>query len=81
MTDVHQNRDAESQSGGSSLVVFWLLLLAPALYVLSFGPAVWLHERDYVSTEFVLTWYAPVKWLHVHTFLAKPLEWYANLWV
>lgn len=58
-----------------------VLLMAPVVYVLSFGPA------DYAmkccnarGVKIVLTVYAPVVWLHDHTLLREPLEWYAAFW-
>lgn len=82
MIDTHLNtHDKNPPHRLSDAGILWLLFLAPTLYVLSFGPAVWLHERGVVSTETVITWYTPVEWLHDHTFLEKPLQWYSSLWL
>jgi hypothetical protein len=60
--------------------LFALLLAVPILYVLSMGPVVAISEKTGRGGEAVKTFYAPIIWLHNHTILAKPLEWYAALW-
>jgi hypothetical protein len=54
--------------------------LSPLLYVLSIGPAGWAVDAGHFSRGQFHTLYAPVVWLHDHTLLEKPLEWYAGLW-
>ena len=50
-------------------------------FVFSFGPAVRLH--GYCSPqagELIENLYAPLEWLHDHTFLERPIEWYTRVW-
>jgi hypothetical protein len=70
-----RNRDGSRSGGGIALV----LLLSPLLYVLSIGPAGWLEKEGFLPRN-VRTVYAPVVWLHDHTPLEKPLEWYGKVW-
>jgi hypothetical protein len=47
---------------------FWivtLLLLLPALYVVSFGPACWLCNNRYLDGEIAWLIYRPITWLVV----------------
>ncbi len=66
--------------------VFWLAA-APAvlvLYVLSIGPAAWIVAvPDWMDVALPIfqIGYAPLIWLHDHTFMRNPLEWYIGLWV
>lgn len=57
-----------------------LLVLLPAAYVLSFGPAGYAMKLTGRGVKAVMTAYAPVVWLHDHTPLREPLEWYAEWW-
>ncbi len=66
-----------AQRPGASL---WLAALVGGLvlYVLSIGPAAALVSNRAALTILPKV-YAPVIWLHDHTFLEKPLEWYVGL--
>jgi hypothetical protein len=66
------------RKGGVGIVV--TLFLAPFLYVLSFGPADYAMKYTGRGVKTVMTVYAPVVWLHDHTSLRRPLEWYAEFW-
>lgn len=59
--------DRESKRSGPWVAIVALLgvIGLPVLYVLSMGPAVWMHEQGYVSPgmESVLDYvYAPIAW-------------------
>lgn len=77
MSDAPEDQD-RGQAGAAGWVAV-LLLLSPLLYILSIGPAGWLQKEGYLPRS-VRTVYAPVVWLHNHTPLEKPLEWYGELW-
>lgn len=77
MSDAPEHRDRDA--GGSAGWVAALLLVSPLLYVLSIGPAGWLEKAGYLPRS-VRSVYVPVVWLHDHTPLEKPLEWYGELW-
>lgn len=75
--------DGKRSRGGTwVLVTTTIVLLLPLLYVLSIGPvarcAAARPDDDHAALE---RFYAPVVWLHDHTFLEQPLEWYVNLWL
>ncbi|MBM4780217.1 MAG: hypothetical protein GQE15_21145 [Archangiaceae bacterium] len=55
-------------------------LIAAALYVLSIAPVAAAAEVLDLPRDSVKRVYAPVIWLHDHTPLRKPLEWYMALW-
>jgi hypothetical protein len=60
----------------------WALFLAalPLLYVLSMGPVALMAEKTRLPSRPVKAFYTPLIWLHDHTFLKQPLEWYVGLW-
>jgi hypothetical protein len=55
-----------------------------ALYPLSIGPIIWLHERELLpdwSSEPLAEFYFPVLWLAESShWVEAALEWYAELW-
>ncbi len=54
------------------------------VYVLSLGPVMQFTKdarHPYLWPDWVFTVYAPVIWLHDHTFLRKPLNTYVSWWV
>ncbi len=55
------------------------LILVPILYVATFGPAFWLHQRRFLSDEFVIDLYRPILQLVSDCRLPQPLAWYASL--
>lgn len=62
-------------------VIFPLIVLISAgLYVLSIAPVAAVAEQLDLPRDSVKRVYAPVIWLHDHTPLRKPLEWYMELW-
>jgi hypothetical protein len=67
----------------TSAPAVWLIVVAlclPAAYVLSFGPAVRLHDAGYLPSA--IRWvYEPLNWLcHVCTPFRYALHWYVGLW-
>ena len=50
------------------------------LYGVSIGPAVGLLDWLPLSRQSVEWFYAPLVWLHDHSALAGPLEWYVSFW-
>ncbi len=60
----------------------WATLLAalPVLYVLSLGPVILLAKKSGLPQASLRAFYAPLIWLHDHTLLKQPLEWYVGLW-
>jgi hypothetical protein len=77
MNEAEEQIHRSSSSGGT---LAWFLLAAPLLYILSIGPvaAIWVKTQSRVAP--LETFYAPVIWLHDHTPLKEPLEWYVELW-
>jgi len=50
------------------------------LYGVSIGPAVGLLNWLPLDDTAVRWFYSPISWLHEHTFLRAPLEWYVGSW-
>ncbi len=75
--------------GASRSTSHWPLALAAVpvvlvLYVLSIGPVAWLARSTGVEPQIApvaMIVYAPVVWLHEHTFMQEPLRWYVRLWI
>lgn len=55
-------------------------LISVVLYVLSIAPVAAAAEVLDVPRAPVRRVYTPVIWLHDHTPLRRPLEWYMELW-
>jgi hypothetical protein len=60
----------------------WIVVLAvlPLLYLLSVGPAIVMGNRHPETIEHLRKFYRPIGWLHEHTPLREPLEWWVELW-
>ena len=77
-----------SESIARGRVLSWLalvLLIVLVLYFLSAGPVSLLFDKTngfhgMISLEQMETFYQPIIWLHDHTFMKKPVEWYLSLW-
>lgn len=67
-------------SGQTSLLVGLVLVMMLVGYVASFPPVAKLTDTLGVGRGAVETVYQPLIWLHDHTPLRRPLEWYAGLW-
>jgi hypothetical protein len=72
---------SEEKERSSSLVwVIGALVLAPVLYVLSFGPVAMLWDLAGWDREPVKAAYAPVIWAARNTPLGVPIGAYLRLW-
>lgn len=72
--------DELQRPGHSGGMLAWLVLAAPLFYLLSIGPVAAIWVKTQLPVGPLETLYAPVIWLHDHTPLKKPLEWYVELW-
>jgi hypothetical protein len=77
-------KENENENGWGAGVKTALIAL-PILYVLSIGPVYyaatklkWTDERAFTALD---AFYLPLFWLHDHTPLERPLEWYTDLWL
>ena len=66
----------KSNRGGIAAMVIAL----PIFYVLSLGPVVLIAKKHDYNGHALKQVYAPVIWLHDHTFLKKSLEAYVGFW-
>jgi len=67
--------------GWAAAVCVVLVILLPAVYVLSLGPAVRYYDGCSPAMQNAIeTVYAPLVWLHENTILEEPLRWYVELW-
>lgn len=74
----------DSPRRGSESTAFFVLLLLPVLYMLSIGPVIFAVEKLHAKSAIqkpVMTFYAPMGWLHDHTALKQPIESYVHWWV
>jgi hypothetical protein len=71
----------ETREGRSTRwAVVLALLLLPALYALSLGPVKLAVVHTGQGVRAYVTFYRPLFWLHDHTPLRGPLEWYVERW-
>ena len=78
---MRQDGEQTSDSSGSA----WAARITQAgslavLYVLSIGPVVAITKSNPATVATVQAIYYPVRWLHEHTPLKRPLEVYASFW-
>lgn len=69
------------QKSGSGAVIFCglMFLFVMVLYVLSFGPALWLHWRGYLPANLLVV-YTPLGWGgEICEPFGNVLTWYKNL--
>jgi hypothetical protein len=59
------SRSTESRGGAgvAAVILLFLALLLPVLYVLSTGPVVWYCLSNEYPDDFIQTFYAPLIWL------------------
>lgn len=72
-----------AKSRSSSAAWSALIVVVPLIYVLSVGPVAYVALRLSMYNAAVAqarTFYAPVIWLHDHTFLKEPLNGYLEWW-
>lgn len=70
---------SDRRASGLEVVVIAVLAL-PVLYVLSVGPVVKVAQWLDLDGDRLKTAYAPLIYLHDHTPMKKPLEWYIGVW-
>jgi len=66
------NEDSPRRASESTTI--FVLLLLPVIYMLSIGPVIFAVERLHAKSAMqkpVMTFYAPMSWLHEHTALKK----------
>jgi hypothetical protein len=82
MAENDQSEQTEPvESSGRFSLWFWVSIAAvPVIYLLSIGPVALYVNKHESSEEFFGVVYAPVIWLHDHTFLEEPIEWYVEFW-
>ena len=74
----------ETEKPRRSRAITWLtiaLVVAPFLYVLSIGPAIWLLDRGLISKRPFETVYFPLARLaDKYPAFKSTIEWYADFW-
>jgi hypothetical protein len=71
---------APDRDGGDTPAWASLLAALLILYVLSVGPVALVAKKTGLPRAPLRVFYAPLIWLHGHTALKKPLDWYVGLW-
>ena len=79
-SDHHDDLAQERITSRISAAFAGLGLALPLLYVLSVGPAAKLSMMYPNTMGGLRMFYIPLIWLHDHTPLRAPLEWYVELW-
>ena len=81
MADEQQRRDAEGGTGTGHLVLWAFFALV--VYILSIGPAVWLHQKmPSAGLKSVLNViYMPLGFVIKETPLRPVGEWWIRLWI
>jgi hypothetical protein len=76
-TEPHTQR---REAGVAILAVLVVLVLLPALYILSIGPVFWIYNGPLPDAW--MTFYAPIIWLDDQVPLCHAFfEWYIELWI
>jgi hypothetical protein len=78
------SRSTGSRGGGgvAAVILLFVALLLPVLYVLSTGPVVWYCMRNGYGEHFVDTFYAPLIWLcEAIPAFGNLVEQYVQWWV
>ena len=59
------------------------MVMLPALYVLGYGPALWLHEAGWLSDAGLAYIWGPLleRMIRYETASDRALQWYAEFWV
>jgi 4-hydroxybenzoate polyprenyltransferase len=73
-------RTERREAGIVIIVALLLIVLLPALYVLSIGPMFWFYQGPLPDAW--MAFYAPLIWLDDQVPLCRRFfEWYVDLWV
>ena len=73
--------DENSGGGWRSLELCFVIVGLILFYIASVGPVAWLWYKMNWNIKLFRYLYAPVIWLHDHTPLETPLEWWVELFV
>ena len=59
------------------------LVALPPLYVMSFGAALWLHQREWLSDDALIAGWLPLlrRLPGGRSITGQAVEWYARLWI
>jgi hypothetical protein len=68
------------QAGPLAIAFMMLVLLPPAVYVASVGPAIWCRDKGIVSEDTVIAVYWPLAKALLHPTLGPPINRYCELW-
>ena len=78
------DEEEDKSTGSTGFIIACAAIVIPLLYVLSIGPVAMVCEKTNIPHEieqgFEL-FYAPLIWLHDHTFLQDPLKEYVMWWM
>lgn len=74
-------RDEKRGGPGCAIGCLLMLLIAPVLYVLSLGPAVWIAGRSPAAESIFVVIYCPLRILsHYSQPISDALDWYIGFW-
>jgi hypothetical protein len=73
--------DTKRSGGGVALaIVVLVLVVLPGIYVVSLGPAVWLHDHQFIAPRVLVVVYWPLEMLAQASPAARDLlTWYGDL--
>jgi hypothetical protein len=81
MEDARPTTKAAASPVVAATLIF-LLLVAPLLYLLSTGPAVWLAQQGYIRPEWVERVYAPLGYLVDNSkWFETLITWYLSFFI
>lgn len=84
--DEHRHEANETRGERQRSPVFTaimsIVLMLPVLYVASIGPVARIIQKTTPGAppSWAMSAYLPLIWLHDHTPLGVPLQWYVELW-
>ena len=78
---VHAQAQEQRGARYKSLFVVKAILISIFLYVLSYGPALYIWQELAWSQRRFDRFYAPIQWLQEHTPLGSSIDWYVSLFV
>ena len=77
------SKSNERSSSGASVVAVVLLiglLLLPVGYVLSLGPAVWMHDRGWLPDSVGIVYWPLIMLCKYSSTFEEMMNWYVELW-